>query len=689
MREHLVKREKLICFSRWTRKSYAVFNSLKKQIKISSLAIALLNISFITTVDAQQDTTKQLLKEHQLEEVEVIGQKAPVVFSESSRVVTIISRKEIESSPARSISDILQYVAGIDLRQRGSNDVQSDINLRGGGFDQSLILLDGIPVNDPQTGHHSMDLPVSLEQIERIEILKGPGSRVLGPNAYSGAINIISRKAHKKELDFQLKAGDFGSFESNLSLSLPGKKTNSFVAFNTSGSDGYRHNTDFRKNALHYSASYKHQNHQFGFLFSSAIKSFGANSFYSAKYPDQYEETKTLISGLQHEWRGKVRIKSSLNYRLHFDRFDLFRQGIAFPVWYKNPNFHLNQSVSINSVASFTSKLGKSAFGIDYRYEDIQSNVLGILMSDTLRSFLDEKSFFTKYEQRTYFSAYAEHTWIKSRFSASVGLMANYNSFQQKFNLFPGLDASFKILSSLKWFASFNSSLRLPTFTDLYYQGPTNTGNPNLKPETSKSIESGFRFSKKFVESNVSFYYSEGKNTIDWIRKNTTEKWQAQNVTSLKSYGYEASVLLKPGNIFANYIGFIEFSFGQNRIHKYSGEWMSNYSMDYLLYKFSLKIHHKIYQNLSADWAFRTQDRNGDYLKYDKITNSETAVSYQAFSVMDLKLNYDWKNWKFFAGAQNLLDVKYIDFGNIPQSGRWIYGGISYKIPLNQRVTKT
>ena len=128
-------------------------------------------------------------------------------------MVSVIPREEIEYAPVTSIQELLEYVAGVDVRQRGAEGVQADISIRGGTFDQTLILLNGVNITDPQTGHHNLNLPVSINQIERIEILEGPAARVYGPNAFSGAINIVTRQPDKTSWKLAIEGGSFGYFD--------------------------------------------------------------------------------------------------------------------------------------------------------------------------------------------------------------------------------------------------------------------------------------------------------------------------------------------------------------------------------------------------------------------------------------------------------------------------------------------
>ena len=175
-----VKRADVFTFKRWGGKAYSLFNALKQQVRIGVLLAVYTTVAEPELVFAQTDSTKVSM-EYDLDEVEVSGQRAPVAFSQVARIVSVISREEIEAAPVQSIQELLEYALSVDVRQRGVHGVRADISVRGGSFDQTLILLNGINISDPQTGHHALNLPVSFKNIQRIEILEGPAARNFWP----------------------------------------------------------------------------------------------------------------------------------------------------------------------------------------------------------------------------------------------------------------------------------------------------------------------------------------------------------------------------------------------------------------------------------------------------------------------------------------------------------------------------
>ena len=167
---------------------------------------------FLGMVSLSQETTS----EEQLDEILITSSRIDLPFSENSRTITVITSEDIKNSTATNVTDLLQSVAGLDIRRRGIDGMQSDIYIRGGQFNQTLILIDGFKTEDPQTGHHTMNMMIPIEDIERIEIIKGPSARIFGQNAFSGAINIVTKNNVKEQLKLEVGSGSYGK----LSLGL-------------------------------------------------------------------------------------------------------------------------------------------------------------------------------------------------------------------------------------------------------------------------------------------------------------------------------------------------------------------------------------------------------------------------------------------------------------------------------------
>src|SRR5690554_5529118 len=144
--------------------------------------------------------------DEELDEIIIEENRLQIPFHKSTRNIQVLTREEIRKLPVSSINEVLTYVSGVDIRQRGPFGSQADISIDGGSFEQTMVLWNGVKMGDAQTAHHSMNLPIPLEAIERIEVLRGPAARIYGINALTGAINIVT----KAQLDDFIQFNTYG-----------------------------------------------------------------------------------------------------------------------------------------------------------------------------------------------------------------------------------------------------------------------------------------------------------------------------------------------------------------------------------------------------------------------------------------------------------------------------------------------
>ncbi len=670
----------ILHFSKWSRKNYSVFRTMQKVVLIS-----VLTVDYFCSVPASgmaifQDTT-EIKAEYNIEEIEVSAQRSPALYSKIARIISVIDKKEIEAAPAQSVQELLEYVAGVDVRQRGAEGVQADVNIRGGTFDQTLILLNGINITDPQTGHHNFNIPVSINQIERIEILEGPAARVYGPNAFAGAINIITRQNDYNSINLKFSGGNFGYFDGNFSGSLITGKLLHSLSLNKKKSDGYIENTDFDIGSIFYSNRLIVKNGTLNFQAGYSDKEFGANSFYTPKYPNQFEEIKTLVTSVKWTSNSKLHLSPVIYWRRNQDRFELFRENP--PTWYTTHNYHLTNTYGGSMNSWIQSSYGKSSFGIEFRSENILSNVLGEPLDNPVE-VPGENAEFTKSKTRNIISGFLEHVFYKNNWVMSGGLLINHISETNPvINIFPGLDLSYNLNPAFKLFTSFNTSLRMPTFTDLYYSGPTNNGNPDLNAEKTAMLESGGKIGTDFIQGYLVVFYRKGTDVIDWVKINSEDKWQSQNLTQLNSYGSEIQLQFNLKERFGKYFpDRIVLDYLYNKQNKEEMDYISYYVLDNLKHKFVASVNQSIFKNFNIDLKALFQDRDGTYTVFEN-NNWGSESEYEPFWIFDGKLIYKWKGLELFISVNNIFDVKYVDIGNIFQPGRWIKFGISYELNFN------
>jgi len=292
-----------------------------------------LSFIFLTTFFLVQAQKAPEFARQRLDTVTIASFGNRVIAGKLYKKVKIIKLRPTQVAGVESLDDLLNLIAGVDMRMRGSKGVQSDLSIRGGNFDQALILLNGVKVNNPQTGHHSLDLPVDVSMIDHIEILEGTSGQHFGINAYSGAINIITKKPEKEQAHSALKIGQFGYLKTDFDLAHTLGKLSVYNGFTYQRSTGYLtkdsiNNTDFYsiKDFVH--LRYNDAKHPVDLQAGYQQKDFGANSFYTSKYPWQFEKTHGYFAGLSTRFGKKITWQPVLFYRLHFDEFQLFRESV-------------------------------------------------------------------------------------------------------------------------------------------------------------------------------------------------------------------------------------------------------------------------------------------------------------------------------------------------------------------------
>ncbi|HOZ30253.1 MAG TPA: TonB-dependent receptor [Bacteroidales bacterium] len=623
---------------------------------------------------------------------EIIINSSRIGLSESQmlRPIQIVSLKKNSVNTDNSVSSVLKDMTAVDIRQRSFSSVQSDISIRGGSFDQSIVLLNGINLSDPQTGHHSLNIPVNSTVLEAAEIVYGPGSRIFGANALTGAVNFISSIPQKSGIMLDVSYGSFNTVNGDVVLNHVAKKFNQTLNFNYTQSDGFIHNTDYNKINVYYENNISLGKIKIKTMLGYLDKNFGAYSFYTPQYVNQYEKIRTGFGAVKVYGGSAIKWEYKAYYRGFTDEYQLFRESADYyqnidgiwinyttgdsVSWYRSHNNHFTTVAGTGFNLEKDWIGGKSAIGGEYRYEQIYSNVLGNQLDEAYENL------YTKSDERQNITVFAEHGYYKNRILINAGAMAYYN---QKYglNFYYGGDAGYKITENFIVKAGVNKSMRLPTFTELYYQGAANEGNPNLVPEHAISIEVGTKlyFSKKsFI--NVNLYNRLGTNIISWVRESRADKWKTENLTELNTYGAEifGSYRDFEDNAFLNNIGLVYSYIYQD---KDAAGLESKYTLDHLKQKFVLNLSHKIYKNLSADFSLNIFKRNGEYLLFDFERNAYTnMVSFPLTELVNLKVTAEFNKIDIFLSGYNLTNQSYFDIANVPAPGIAVMGGVSVKL---------
>ena len=486
-------------FRRFSRKGYALFSALGSEVKIGVLTVATLataapclaaNTHAATRTATAEDRTEvsdELDDAHRLAEAVTTTSRAPLAADAAARQVVTLSREQLAAAGVASVNDVLKLCAGVDVRQRGSFGMQTDISINGGTFDQILLLVNGFPISNPQTGHNAAEFPLNLSDIERIEVLEGAASRVFGTQAFSGAVNIVTRRDARTALS--LAGGSFGTAQAEARTGLQARRGNvdftSSLSLGYGRSDGAVRNSDFRYGKAFWQGRADAPDFRVDALFGWTQSDFGANTFYSTKSANQWEGTHRLLAGVRAETKGRLHLAPQVSWLRNADHFQFVRNTPTYENFNRGDVFTLG----LNAWTGWAA--GRTAFGAEMRQELIYSGNLGrdldsthwIAIGGKHADRRDDKgvwrdndgsiAYYTKRAERTNVSYFVEHDLLFDRWTVSLGLMAQRNSsIDEQLRLYPGVDVAWRPNSAWRLTASWNRSLRLPTFTDLYYKNP-------------------------------------------------------------------------------------------------------------------------------------------------------------------------------------------------------------------------
>ena len=698
-----------IRFRQFSHKAYAAFCSLHREVTIGRVAAymtdlemlksgksiavsALLLFSGIAAVEADEGVPKDSIpleaQQLSLQEVLVVSRKAEV-NSEAYRLITQVSHAEIEALPVQTVADILQYLPGVDVRTRGANGAQADISMRGGTFDQVLVLLNGVPLSDFHTGHYALNIPVSTEMIERVEVLQGTSANLHG--AFSGAINIVTKSS--PEISLKLTAGMNGLVNPELAASwqVPLAGNHSPLTFNLSAeysrAEGYYaprptekeatacRNSDFQLANIYFQTRWRGLDVQAGAQWKDA----GLGMGYGFGSQDQFDATRTAFASgrYEHRW-GAWRLDAQASYRANYDRYEWHRDQRLYG------NFHFAQTASAALSAHYASKKGTTSFGVSVRNENMHSTNLG----DTINpdgQVPNVKDFplsqvrvldLVKGGNRFHTNYYAEQSFYYAGLSASIGINGTYNT-QFGHHLGGGANIGYEFKKAGTIYANANRSLRMPTFTDLYYNAGNQLGNRNLKPEEAWLLSVGYKYTPDLGKGGklslaADWYYRWGKNIIDWVYVPTDTKrpFHAENQQQVNATGVEVSVAYRLNEWLRCVSGDYAYTYLDLDLKEAGSRYL-----DYLSHKLAIHLEHGIYKGLGASWTVRFQKREGQY------NNAEGEVAdYQPVWLLDGSVYWQNKYLRVSADCTNITNTRYYDYGGILQPGAWAKISIKAKL---------
>lgn len=577
----------------------------------------------------------------ELDAQRVTGQLFSQNIAEQAFAVEVIERADLKLLPVTNLADALEWVGGLDVRQRGSG-AQVDLGIRGAGYEQTLILVDGVRMNDPQTGHHNFDLPVTLEDIERIEIVRGPGAGQYGPNGNAGVINLVTRKQVDSENGrsalLKAEAGSKDYARGLLSLAKTQGNWSHFAAVSQQESDTYIKGADLDYISQQGNYRLVHQNNAHTTVLGLGYldRDFGTQGFYTPPNLRTNESTIQRHAYLTHEQRYSAgrSVDVAVNWRQHDDEF-----------------YYLNYAPSVHQTNALQSRLRfrlneSLALGYEFNQEDIDST-----------STLGDR------HKREYGSAFAfgQYDFGAVQLAGSLSYL-DYDG-GDNYTL-PVLGLTLPLAAGQQLYLNAGKSVRVPTMNDLYlYQinpvtNTGNQGNADLKAEETSSAELGARLNLAGLQTRLAVFKRNTSDAIDYtqtaaeVADPAINYYTARNIDAIDTKGYDIE-LDATGLLAAN--GLQKASLSYTRlIQEFTNQYeKALYSKSQFEHQVVLALAYELLPGLSATSLYKFEDR----------------YNQNGYRIWDLGLKQQNNGWSWAVAATNVLDADYIDSGFIEAPG--------------------
>jgi outer membrane cobalamin receptor len=604
--------------------------SVRQLAAAPGMSLALLKIMFrffsiLLLLAASQAAIPAFAQQLPDEQIVVTANAYPVPFENLARSVTVLTRDDIKNLPVHSVADILTLATSVDLRSRAPFGEQADISMRGSSFSQVLILVDGMRINDSQTGHHNADFPVQLQDVERVEVLFGPGSSIYGADALGGIINIITRRDTEK-MRGSFTGGQNDLFAGSFATGFRKGAVAQSISVTGTRSSGFEYDRDFRNLSVSARTSIGAGS---TFFVSHVNKEFGANNFYGPS-PSREWTNQTLVSFEQtHDLARNGKLQFQGYYRTHGDRFlyDTRSPGLF-------ASSHRTHSAIVQAKVRYPLTRDASlTVGGELGGDWIVSNNLG------------DHAF-------ARVSLFAEMQWTLGKAAVLYPgfRLDDYSSFGSAAS--PSLSGSWWVQKRIRLRSFVGRAFRIPTFTELYYHDPNNQASPLLKPESAWAAEFGVDFLPigNWLGSITLFSRREG-NVIDWIRASQTEKWHSGNIRRLRTSGAEIGL----EHSFGSGSG---FSARYTKVFTEAGlvDYISKYVLDYARDSWSASAHFPVPLKL----------------EYRQTLNYKVRADGRRYWLLDAGLEHRFRRFTAGIDCMNLLNSRYQEIAGVDMPGRWL-----------------
>ncbi|MFH0930491.1 MAG: TonB-dependent receptor, partial [Candidatus Zixiibacteriota bacterium] len=621
---------------------------------------------------------------------------------------TSLSFSKLKNFNLLSLGEVLKNFSAGEVNSSGSLGQSQTLSLRGSSSSQVLFLLEGRRLNYVANGIFNLS-DLSLESLEKVEIVRGPLSSLYGANALGGVVNLIPALPLKRNLSFSIQGGEENTFISSINFNSGIKNLRFNFGLEKKDSDGERENSD-------YSALFFHSN-LFYRLSSKAdlklylltqkddlglpgpvpdplnIPKFGNSNAFSLF---DHQKDKNFSLDLTFNVRSDEKSQEVLT-RLFFDRrrlnystkYEDYSLGEA-EVTYS----YLTKSLGGFMQYSFLAQdVNRILFGLDFSadcFEARKSSYFVTSQKDSIFSWSPSSN--------VAFGLWGNSNWKIGRFTFQLGTRYDLPSnFEKSFS--PNLGIIYHLKDNLSLKFNYGKAYRAPTFNDLYWPDEGyGRGNKDLKPEKGKNFEAGFSFSSNKISSQASLFYRNVKNLISWQPLGENGLWQPFNLDRFNSKGIELELDYKFSegfNIDLNYsynkgeeikkeLVYYDFSSGEKRFEELKRK--ARFLPENI---FNLNLNLKIFSSFSTQVSFNYRSKKlsyyPDYSSYPEI--KYLTKKLPAFANFDLNFNQVIKNFTIFLKINNLFEDKTpTQFGNsisdldYPNPGRKIFGGIKLEI---------
>ena len=632
---------------------------------------------FITVLYIIVTASAAYSQQVELDPVTITASLNPALASATGRNILVIKGERFSKLPVHSLDELLRYLPGIEVQMRGPMGAQGDLVLRGGTFQQVLVIIDGTRINDPNTGHFNSYIPVAPAEIERIEILKGASSAIYGSEAVGGVINIITktfaakRDQKTKQLTAQATAGQYGllngqiggSYQAGNTAIAGGLLSNNATGQPQRGTNGFFHNTSASASINQFI------NKNWNISYRSAFdkRDFAAQNFYTTFKSDTANEKVTSL------WNQVKLNYAKLNKTFSLDigyktTKDIYKFNTSAPA-------NSNKSDLLQGLAVYKWQAGKKTTlttGAQWVNKKMKSNDRGDHSLNQAGTFLIvEKQF-------------GDHL------NVNPALRLQWNE-RSGWEIVPQINLSYK-LPHWQLRASAGKTIRDADFTERFnnYNKPLvasgSIGNPDLQSERSFSYEGGADFfGIKNMKIAATIFRQNFTQLIDYVATPYSEMPRKSNLSPTGTYALAKNIAKINSTGVETDIQYSKQFKNEQQLWATFGFTLIDSKSDNIIPSFYVSSHARFLANFNLQYAIHWFSVSINGLYKDRKAQAATPINANLskdYFLLNLQTQaFLYKNkFSIFTEVDNVFDKQYSDLLGSKMPGRWLMGG--FKVVL-------